>query len=43
MSAWGTGERESSHYLETGVFRGGDLVSDPTLRWARFEVVDLLE
>jgi len=29
---------ESSHYLETGLFRPGDLVSDPTLRWATFEV-----
>lgn len=33
---------ESSHYLETGLFHVGDLVSDPTLRWARFEVADLL-
>ena len=32
---------DSSHYLETGLFRAGDLVSDPTLRWARFEVDDL--
>jgi Uma2 family endonuclease len=33
---------ESSHYLETGLFRPGDLVSDPTLRWATFEVDALL-
>lgn len=33
---------ESSFYLETGLFRAGDLVSDPTLRWATFEVDALL-
>jgi Uma2 family endonuclease len=33
---------ESSHYLETGIFRPGDRVSDPTLRWAEFEVDELL-
>jgi Uma2 family endonuclease len=33
---------ESSEYLETGLFREGDLVLDPTLRWASFEVDDLV-
>jgi len=33
---------ESSVYLETGLFREGDQVADPTLRWATFEVNDLL-
>jgi len=33
---------ESSHYLETGVFRPGDRVSDPTLRWATFDVDTLV-
>jgi Uma2 family endonuclease len=32
---------ESSHYLETGVFREGDRVLDPTLRWATFDLSDL--
>jgi Uma2 family endonuclease len=32
---------ESSHYLETGIFRPGDRVSDPTLRWAEFDVDEL--
>jgi Uma2 family endonuclease len=32
---------ESSHYLETGIFRPGDRVSDPTLRWASFDVDEL--
>jgi hypothetical protein len=32
---------ESSHYLETGVFRDEDRVTDPTLRWATFDVRDL--
>jgi len=29
---------ESSQYLATGIFRLGDRVSDPTLRWASFDV-----
>ncbi len=33
---------DSSHYLETGLFRSGDRVADPTLRWAGFEVDDLI-
>ena len=33
---------ESSHYLETGIFRPGDRVSDPTLRWAGFDVDELI-
>lgn len=33
---------ESSHYLETGIFRPGDRVSDPTLRWAGFDVDELM-
>jgi Uma2 family endonuclease len=32
---------ESSFYLETGLFREGDTVLDPTLRWASFDVSDL--
>jgi Uma2 family endonuclease len=32
---------ESSHYLETGIFRRGDRVSDPTLRWAEFDLDQL--
>jgi Uma2 family endonuclease len=32
---------ESSYYLETGIFRPGDRVSDPTLRWATFDVNEL--
>jgi Uma2 family endonuclease len=34
---------ENSFYLETGLFREGDLVVDPTLRWASFEVDELAE
>jgi Uma2 family endonuclease len=34
---------ESSFFLETGLFREGDLVLDPTLRWATFEVSTLAE
>ena len=33
---------ESSAYLETGLFREGDRVLDPTLWWASFEVNDLV-
>ena len=32
---------ESSFYLETGVFRGGDRVNDPTLLWAVFDIDEL--
>ncbi len=32
---------ESSHYLETGIFRPGDRVRDPTLRWAEFDLDEL--
>jgi Uma2 family endonuclease len=32
---------ENTFFLETGIFRAGDEVRDPTLRWASFEVDDL--
>jgi Uma2 family endonuclease len=32
---------ESSHYLETGIFRSGDRVTDPTLRWAQFDLDEI--
>jgi Uma2 family endonuclease len=34
---------ESSFYLETGLFREGDLVLDPTLRWASFAINALID
>jgi len=34
---------ENTFYLETGLFREGDLVLDPTLRWATLEVNTLLD
>ena len=33
---------EAGAYLETGLFRSGDRVDDPTLTWASFAVDDLL-
>ena len=33
---------EAGAYLETGLFRAGDRVDDPTLTWAAFEVDDLI-
>ena len=33
---------ESGRYLETGLFENGDKVSDPALRWASFDVDELL-
>jgi len=33
---------ESSAYLETGIFHPGDRVSDPTLRWANFDLDELV-
>jgi len=33
---------ETGGYVETGLFRQGDRISDPTLRWASFDVGDLL-
>lgn len=32
---------ESGRYVETGLFTAGDRVSDPTLRWATFDVDEL--
>jgi Uma2 family endonuclease len=32
---------EGSQYLQTGVFRPGDRVRDPTLRWAEFDLDEL--
>ncbi len=32
---------ENSHFLETGLFRRDDLVFDPTLKWASFELTEL--
>jgi Uma2 family endonuclease len=32
---------ENSFFLETGLFRQDDLVFDPTLRWASFELAEL--
>ena len=33
---------ETGAYLETGLFRSGDRVADPTLTWVAFEVDDLV-